>query len=207
MRLPLLLDLPGRDEAREAAQRELTRHEYRAAEPPWFVRLVRWLLAELDELLGRASAHVPGGGWGVLLLSLLVLGLVAVVLVRLRPAAQGTRGGLLFDGGQELTAQQHRDLAERAAARGDHADAVRERLRAVVRELEVRGIVEPRPGRTADEVTLEAGRALPGLAGALREGARVFDEIWYGGRPADSSSYGVLVALDERVVAARLVPA
>ena len=206
MRLPLLLDLPGRDEAREAAQRELSRHRYREAEPPWFVRLVRWLLAELDELLGRASANVPGGGWGLLLIVLLVCGLVAVVLVRLRPSSGQAGGGLLFAEGQQLTAQQHRDLADRAAARGDHAEAVRERLRAVVRELEARGVVDPRPGRTADEVALEAGRALPGLAGALREGARTFDEVWYGGRPADSSTYALLVALDERVVAARAVP-
>lgn len=206
MRLPLLLDLPGRDEAREAAQRELSRHRYREAEPPWFVRLVRWLLAELDELLGRASAHVPGGGWGLLLIVLLVCGLVAVVLVRLRPTSAQAGGGLLFGEGLQLTAQQHRDLADRAAARGEHAEAVRERLRAVVRELEARGVVEPRPGRTADEVALEAGRALPGLAGALREGARAFDEVWYGGRPADASTYALLVALDERVVAARAVP-
>lgn len=207
MRLPLLGDLPGRDEAREAAQRELSRHQYRSAEPPWPVRLVRWLLRQLDELLARASAHVPGGGWGLLVLVLVITGLAAVVLVRLRPTARRTGGASLFDLGQELTAQQHRERAERAAARGDHAEAVRERLRAVVRELEDRGVVEPRPGRTADEVAAEAGAVLPGLAGSLREGVRVFDEVWYGGRPADASSYAVLVGLDERVAAARLVPA
>jgi hypothetical protein len=207
VRLPSVQDLPGRDEAREAAQRELAKHRYRAAEPPWYVRLIRWLLQELDKLVGRASDTVPGGGWGLLLLALLVVALVAVLLVRLRPTARRTTGDLLFGLGQELTADQHRELAERAAARGQFAEAVRERLRAVVRELEARGVVEPRPGRTADEVALEAGRVLPALATALRDGARLFDEVWYGGRPADASSYAALVALDERVVAARLVPA
>jgi hypothetical protein len=207
VRLPPLQDLPGRDEAREAAQRELSRHRYRAAEPPWYVRLVRWLLARLDELLSKASDKVPGGGWGLLLLVLLFVGLAAVVLVRLRPTTQRGDDQLLFGVGEELTAQRHRERAERAAARGDHADAVRERLRAVVRELEARGVVEPRPGRTADEVALEAGRVLPPLAEPLRAGARLFDEVWYGGRPADASSYAVLVALDERVVAVRVVPA
>ncbi|HUR14742.1 MAG TPA: DUF4129 domain-containing protein [Mycobacteriales bacterium] len=207
MRLPPLQDLPGRDEAREAAQRELAHHRYRAAEPPWFVRLVRWLLRQLDELLGRASDHLPGGGWGLLVLFLLLVGLAAVVVVKLRPTARGVGGALLFDGGGALTADQHRALADRAAARGEHAEAVRERLRAVVRELEARGVVEPRPGRTADEVALEAGRVLPAAAAALRDGARLFDEVWYGGRTADASSYAVLVALDERVVATRLVPA
>ena len=207
MRLPSVQDLPGRDEAREAAQRELAKHRYRAAEPPWYVRLIRWLLHELDSLLSRASDTVPGGGWGLLLLALLVVALAALLLVRLRPTARRTTGDLLFGLGQELTADQHRELAERAAARGQFADAVRERLRAVVRELEARGVVEPRPGRTADEVALEAGRVLPALATALRDGARLFDEVWYGGRPADASSYAALVALDDRVVAARLVPA
>lgn len=207
MRLPLLQDLPGRDQAREAAQRELAHHRYRAAEPPWYVRLVGWLLHQLDRLLSTASDTVPGGGWGLLLLVLLVLGLAAVVLVRLRPTARRTGGDLLFGLGQELTAEQHRELAERAAARGDHAEAVRERLRAVVRELEARGVVEPRPGRTADEVALEAGRVLPSLAGALRDGARLFDEVWYGGRVADASSYAAMVALDRSVVTTRLVPA
>ena len=64
-----------------------------------------------------------------------------------------------------------------------------------------------RPGRTAAEVAVEAGRVLPSLASALREGARLFDEVWYGGRAADASSYAVLVALDERVLTTRLVPA
>jgi hypothetical protein len=207
VRLPSVQDLPGRDEAREAAQRELAKHRYRAAEPPWYVRLIRWLLHELDSLLSRASDTVPGGGWGLLLLALLVVALAALLLVRLRPTARRTTGDLLFGLGQELTAAQHGELAERAAAWGQCADAVRERLRAVVRELEARGVVEPRPGRTADEVALEAGRVLPALATALRDGARLFDEVWYGGRPADASSYAALVALDDRVVAARLVPA
>lgn len=205
MTLPYLLELPGRDEAREAAQRELSRRAYGEAQPPWFERLLRWVFEGLDELLARASGRVPGGGWGLLALVLLVLGLVAVVLVRLRPAAR--RAGLpeLFGAGQTLTAAGHRELAQRAADRGDWADAVRERLRAVVRELEARGVVDPRPGRTADEVAGEAGRVVPDLAGPLAQGARLFDEVWYGGRAADSSTYRVLVELDERVRAARLV--
>ncbi len=207
MRLLALADLPGRDEAREAAQRELSRQAYRQAEPPWYVRLVKWVLRQLDEAVGRASAHVPGGGWGLLLLVLLIVGLVAVVLVRLRPSARQTGGSLLFGAGEQLTAAQHRELADRAAAGGDFAVAVRERLRAVVRDLEARGIVEPRPGRTADEVAAEAGRQLPALSVSLAEGARVFDEVWYGGRLADAASYQVLVDLDDRVRAARLMPA
>jgi hypothetical protein len=202
-----LLDLPGRDEAREAAQHELSRRQYREAQPPWLERLLTWVLDKLDQLLSRASSSVPGGGWGLLVIVLLVVLLVAVVVVRLRPSALRTRPQLLFETGAELSAARHRELAERAAARGDYAEAVRERLRAVVRELESRGVVEPRPGRTADEVAGEAGRVVPALAQPLSQGAQLFDEVWYGGRPADSSTYAVLVALDERVGTARVVPA
>ena len=206
MTLPLL-DALGRDEAREAAQRELSRRQYRDAQPPLIERLINWAWDKINELLNKASGSVPGGGWGLLVIVLLVGVLVAVVVVKLRPATRRGQAPMLFEGGAELSAAGHRELAERAAARGDWADAVRERLRAVVRELEARGVVEPRPGRTADEVAGEAGRVVPELAGPLAAGARVFDEVWYGGRSADSSSYAVLVALDERVRSARLVPA
>jgi len=203
--LPPLLELPGRDEAREAAQRELAKHAYREAQPPWFERLLTWLLHKLDGLLAKASDNVPGGRWGVLALLLVVIALVVLVLVKLRPTARRTGLPELFSGGVELSAAAHRERAERAAAQGDFAEAVRERLRAVVRELESRGVVELRPGRTADEVAGEGGRVVPDLARPLAEGARLFDEVWYGGRTADASTYRVLVDLDERVRSARLV--
>ena len=38
-----------------------------------------------------------------------------------------------------------------------------------------------------------------GIAADLTRAAALFDEVWYGGRPADASSYAVLVGVDERV--------
>jgi len=73
----------------------------------------------------------------------------------------------------------------------------------VVRDVEERGLVDVRPGRTADEIARDAGRALPAVAGDLRAAARLFDDVWYGGRTADSSSYDRLVAVDQAVAAAR----
>lgn len=208
MRLPPLAELPGRDEARDAARRELADHAYREAQPPWYLRLLDWVLGRANDLLGEATARVPGGGWGLLVLVLLVGLLIAVVLVRLRPATRVARDlGGLFDGAVALTAAEHRDRAERAAAGGDHVAAVCERFRAVVRELEDRGVLDPRPGRTADEVAREAGLALPELAAPLSRGAELFDEVRYGGHPADASAYALVVALDDQVQRARLVPA
>jgi len=194
-----------REAAREAAREELRRREYAEAQPPLLARVVGRLLRELGELLDRAAAAAPGGRLGLLLLLLLAGLLVAVVLARTGPLARSRGPAPLFDGPGTLTAAQHRALAERAAQEERWADAVRERLRAVVRELEARGALDPRPGRTAGEVARDGGQALPALADDLRRAAVVFDEVWYGGRPADAGSYAVVVGLDERVDALQSV--
>lgn len=195
----------GREAARRAAQVELSRREYADAQPSLLIRLVGRLIDELGRLLRASSAQVPGGNTGVILLLLLLAAAVALVVVRLRPSRSAASHGELFGTGGALSAAAHRALAEAAAARGGWAEAVRERLRAVVRELEDRGVLDPRPGRTALEVAREAGSLVPTLAETLRRGATTFDEIWYGGRTADAASYAVLVDLDRTVTSTRLV--
>lgn len=194
-----------RDSARELARDELSRPEYDAARPPALLRLLGRLLREIGELLDRGAGAVPGGRWGLLLLGLLLVGLAVVVLTRVGPLRQGPSRAPLFSGGTALSAAQHRELADAAAAAGRWADAVRERLRAVVRDLEARGVLDPRPGRTAGEIARDAGAAVPAIAADLRRAATVFDEVWYGGRPADAASYAALVAVDEQVSGSRLV--
>jgi len=194
----------SREEAAELAREELARRPYQEAQPPLLVRLGTWLLRELTELLDGAAGAAPGGWLGLLLLLTLVALVVAVVLVRLRPRRDG-RGGALFGGERVRTAADHRTRADEAAAQGRFADAVRERLRAVVRELEARGVLDPRPGRTADEVAREAGAVVPETADDLRAAVRVFDEVWYGGRPATAESYALLVDVDRRLTERRLV--
>lgn len=44
---------------------------------------------------------------------------------------------------------------------------------------------------------------MPALAEDLRRAALLFDEIWYGGRTADASSYAVLVQVDDKIPGAR----
>jgi hypothetical protein len=189
-----------REAAREAAREELSRPEYDAAQPPLPIRLLGRALGALGELLDAAAAAVPGGRVGLLLLLALLLLFVAVVLTRIGPLARTAQvREPLFAGSAVLTADQHRELAESAARDGRYAEAVRERLRAVVRDLEARGVLDPQPGRTAGEVAREGGAAVPEVAQDLQRAARVFDEVWYGGRPADRSSYALLVDVDTRV--------
>ncbi len=135
---------------------------------------------------------------------MVVVAVLVVVRWRLGPVGRtGAAPGALFGSGTTVTAAEHRRRAEHAAAAGELAEAVRERLRAVVRDLEERGVLDPRPGRTADEVATAAGAALPSVAAGLRRGAGTFDEIWYGRRAATRADYDHLVTLDEDVAAAR----
>ncbi len=199
----------SREAAQEAARDELRRREYTDAQPPLLLRLIGRVVREIGELFDRAAGLAPGGGLGVLALLTLLALFVAVVLTRVGPLSRRTSSQALFAGTTALSAAEHRRLADGAAADGRFADAVRERLRAVVRTLEARGALDPRPGRTAGEVARDGGQAMPALADDLRRAALLFDEIWYGGRPADSASYAVLVEVDERVSgtrAARAVP-
>src|SRR3954452_6676662 len=101
--------------------------------------------------------------------------------------AAAARGSLLDD--TRSTAEDHRAAAERHAAAGEWPQAIRERLRAIARDLEERAILDPRPGRTADELATEAGAALPDHADELAAGVRVFDDVWYGGRSGDAEGY------------------
>lgn len=197
-----------REGARDAAREELSRREYSDAQPSLLLRLVGRVLRAVGDLVDGAAASVPGGRVGLLLILLLLLTLVGVVLARVRPAGgRDGRRAPLFAGSAALSADEHRARAEQAAAQGRYDQAVRERLRAVVRDLEARGVLDPRPGRTAGEVARDAGAAVPAVAADLRRAAVTFDEVWYGGRTADASSYAVLVEVDDRVGRSRMAVA
>ncbi|MBV1849478.1 DUF4129 domain-containing protein [Catellatospora tritici] len=75
-------------------------------------------------------------------------------------------------------------LADRLAAQGRYAEAVRERLRAMVRELVDRDVVTNQPGLTVTELARAAGTARPEIAPAVTTATETFSTIWYGKRPA-----------------------
>jgi hypothetical protein len=184
----------GRDEARDAALRELSDPAYRDAEPSWFAQAVRWLLQRLDDLLSSVNSVLPGGWWSVVALVLVLLAIA--VGIRLKTGKVARTASASIFGQRVLTAADHRRAAEAAVAQGDLAEAVRERFRAIVRALEERRVLDERSGRTVDEVAREAGRRLPEYANAMRAAARLFDDVWYGGHPATMEGYQNLVDLD-----------
>ncbi|WP_028923513.1 DUF4129 domain-containing protein [Pseudonocardia acaciae] len=203
-----IADVPidiGRDEARRAAVVELSRPEYATPDMSLPARVLRWVFELLGELLERASAMSPAGYWGLLALAAVVV--LAVIAVRLRLGRIGrvaTRGSAPLGAGP-ASAAEHRRAADAHAERGEWALAIRERLRAVVRELEERDLLDAHAGRTAAEVAVEAGRVLPTCAEPLRAAAHLFDDVWYGGVPAQAWMDARMRDVDEAVRRARPV--
>lgn len=189
----------GREDARDAAREELSRAVYHADDPSLPERALRWVAEQVAELLDRAASSAPGGYGGLLVL--LVLTVLAVVLLRAKvgPLARSSSSETPLFTGRAVTAADHRRAADAHAAAGRWAEAVRERLRALVRDLEHRGLVEQRAGRTADEAATEAGQVLPQHAPALRAAARTFDDVVYGDHPATAQMHESIRRLDEAV--------
>jgi hypothetical protein len=201
------LDVPvdiDRDAARAAARAELAKPIYEAARPPFAVRIIRWVADRLTEVLDRIAEATPGGWYGVVVL-LGVLGVVVYATMRrvgLVRRSAARRDGLLFGNGRRGAAE-HRAAADGAAARGDWDTAVLERFRAIVRTLEERGLIDERPGRTADEAAAAGAAILSGLAQELTDAAAAFDSIMYGGRSATADLDHWLRDLDALIHSAR----
>ncbi len=185
-----------RDPAREAARRELSKRMYHENDPSWFQRALNAFWDWIEELFGKASTATPGGTLGLVVVIVAVLAVLGALWWRLgTPRRSPVSAPALFDD-RPRSAADHRAAAEAHAAQGHWSQAVQERMRAVVRALEERALLDTRPGRTADEAATEAGRALPVHRDRLRAAALDFDDVAYGGRPGSEQSYRRLTELD-----------
>ncbi|MGW1598212.1 DUF4129 domain-containing protein [Streptomyces sp. NPDC002343] len=185
-----------RDPAREAARRELSKGMYHENDPSLFQRALDAFWDWLGRLFGTAASATPGGAVGLVVVILFVVAVLAALWWRLgTPRRHLATAAVLFDE-RVRSAAEHRAAAEAHAAQGHWNQAVQERMRAVVRSLEERALLDVRPGRTADEAAAEAGRALPAHTDRLSAAAREFDDVTYGGRNADEQSHHRLAVLD-----------
>ncbi|MGW7499066.1 DUF4129 domain-containing protein [Streptomyces luteogriseus] len=185
-----------RDPAREAARRELSKRMYHENDPSLFQRALDAFWDWLGKIFSATSTATPGGALGLIVVILAVIAVLAALWWRLgTPRRQPTSSATLFDD-RPRSAAEHRAAAEAHAAQGHWNQAVQERMRALVRALEERALLDVRPGRTADEAAAEAGRALPAHTDRLRTAARDFDDVTYGGRSATEQSYHRLAQLD-----------
>lgn len=185
-----------RDPAREAAQRELSKNMYHENDPSWFQRALDTFWDWVEDLFSSAATVTPGGPLGLVVVILVIVAVLGALWWRLgTPRRQPTSSAALFDD-RPRSAAQHRAAAEAHAAQGHWNQAVQERMRAIVRSLEERALLDIRPGRTADEAAAEAGRSLPAHTDRLRTAARDFDDVTYGGRSATQQTYQRITELD-----------
>ena len=203
--LAVLADLPVDPDASTAqgwARDELANPIYHQG-PSLISRLLQWIQ---DHLHGVADAGAATGlGWyivaGILLVLVAAAFIVAGPVRRHRHLRDAEPGAVLDD--DSRSADQLRADATAAAARGEWARAAADWFRAVVRGLEERTVLDERPGRTADEAARSAGHRLPALVADLEAGARLFDDVVYGGRPAGEQEADRMRALELAVRTAR----
>ncbi|MEU5539716.1 DUF4129 domain-containing protein [Streptomyces sp. NPDC020362] len=195
----------ARDPAREAAHRELSKRMYHENDPSLLERALNAFWDWVGRLLSTAASATPGGTVGLLVVILFVVAVLAALWWRLgTPRRQPTSAPALFDDGPR-SAAEHRAASEAHAVQGHWNQAVQERMRAIVRSLEERALLDVRPGRTADEAAAEAGRTLPSHTDRLRSAAREFDDVTYGGRRASEQSYHRIAELDRDLERSRPV--
>ncbi|TYB58325.1 DUF4129 domain-containing protein [Nonomuraea sp. PA05] len=195
-----------REEAARRAAAELLKPEYQ--DEALFDRIYRYVMQFLGDLVDTAGGGGSAGGIiAAILITLILLGLIALIAWRLRKTARrnALAPGALF-GARALSAAEHRQAAERLATEGRWTQAIQERLRAIARDLEERALVDGMPGRTADELAAEAAVSLPAFAQELAAAARSFDDVTYGGVPGTREAYETMTGLDERLRLARPVP-
>ncbi len=183
-----------RDAAHDAAQRELAKPIYPKASLT--ERFTEWL-QDLIYRIAQQGSQLPGG-WFTISVLLILLAVAIVVAVRIARRTMRTNRGSeqsLFDS-HEMTAAQHRAVAEQCAAQRDWAAAIRHRLRAIARQLEEDGVLESVPGRTATELAVVAGAAFGELAGELTRAAVHFNDVTYGDHPGTEAAYRAVAELD-----------
>lgn len=196
---------PGRDEAEQLLVDELSKPEYTAAQPTWFDLLVQSVLdwfGRLELPLGDAA----GFPWWLAVLAVIGV-LIAITVIRVvgLPRLRRRRNvvGALFGEQDTRDAATMRRDARRAASAGDYTTAIAELYRAMARDLDERTIVSVMPGTTAHGFAHAAGASFPAEAVALQASAADFDTVRYLGGTGTAEQWERLVALDERIRAAR----
>lgn len=203
---PVALDIPvvlGRDEAQRRAAAELAKAKYGGL-PDW----VSNLLASVRGLIDRLLKLIPtgtgsGSGIVVVIVAVLLVAAIAVIIWRVGlPRMERRRSESELTVDVTRTPDSYRRQADGAAENGDFRAAIGDRFRAIVRELEERTILDPRPARTATEVARSAARILTGQHDSLDRAAALFSDVTYSDQTADQNAYHQMCALDAELVAA-----
>lgn len=189
---------PDPEEARSRVLEELSKPEYDTSGG-----FLEWLLGHLEAWFAALMDGVRGSSTtqGVLTVVVVLLLLVAAVLV-LRRTGNLRRSAALaeeraLDAEEHLRAEVLRERARAALGAGRRDDATVLALRALVRDLEERTLLEVDAGMTAHEAAIAAARPFPELRPRLLRGAAAFDTAAYSARPATAKQAEDLLRLAE----------
>lgn len=192
---------PSPDDARDDLRRELI-------EPPYndqdlLQRLLDWVQRRIDGAIEGASS-LPALTWLAVTVIAVALGAGLVLLLsRARLTARRRADDAAVLTGEHVTAAELRARAEGALKAGRYGEAVVDGFRALaVRQVE-RGRLDDTPGSTAREVAAALAEQHPGQRGGLDEGARLFDAVMYGDRPATREEADAVLAIDTSLQAPR----
>lgn len=193
---------PDRQEASRWAAEELSKPVYQDAQPDWLTDL--WL--QFMDWLRSLNSGDPAidGGMAVPAIGVTIVILIAVAIILARPRLNARRrpaGDVVAD--PSISPAEYRRLAAAAAARSDWRTAVVEQFRAIVRSAEERTVIDPLPGRTADEVAGQLAGAFGSCADQLRRAADRFDAVRYGNEEATARDHSDMVALDQLLESAK----
>ncbi|APX32436.1 DUF4129 domain-containing protein [Brachybacterium sp. P6-10-X1] len=188
------------DEARSRLLDELSKSEY--DDSPGFLQwllgvIERWLVEVVDGIDGTSTTHA--------VLAVVLVGvLVAVAVLVLRRTGLIRRNPSLavapeLDADPVRSAPELRAASRDAIAAGRTDDGTVLALRALVRDLEVRTLLDVAAGMTAHEAAGRAARAYPDLRGGLLRGADAFDTAAYSHRATSEKQADDLLRLAEYI--------
>jgi hypothetical protein len=199
-----------RDGAAEEARRELSRGIYQQDHPGVLQQIWTAAVDRVAAVLRWIGLLLDGPAGWVIAAAVLAAAIALVVVVLRRRAREPGPAQVAVDGleppepplepaPEVATAAELASLADRLAAEGRYAEAIRERLRAVVRSLADRGLIEERPARTAAEIAASARTTVPAADAALTALTTLFSDVWYGGRTAGVAQDAAARRLAEQV--------
>lgn len=188
------------DEARARVLEELGKSEY--DDSPGFVA---WLLSTIENWLAEMMDGVDGTsavltGVTVALALALIIAAVLVLrrtgLLRRSPALEVSAE---LDAEPVLTGAELRQASRDAIGAGRTDDGTVLALRALVRDLEERTLLDVAAGMTAHEAAVRAAAAFPELHGRLQRGADAFDTAAYSHRSTTAKQADDLLRLAEYI--------
>ena len=203
--IPVAPDAP---EARRWLLDELSRPEYREAEPTGFDLAAQALRDWLLEVL-NGSGGLPGPVIAAIAVAIVVVLVTVGLIVFGVPRLRRRRAAVapMFEDGDSRSLDELRRAAVAAREQGRFDLAIEERFRAVVRALVERELVSVHPGTTAHAFARAATMVFEGAGVRLESAASTFEAVRYLGRPGSLEELRELEALDEDLETAPMVQA